>query len=425
MTALQYVPAVEPSWLLMASGSQVLFLDGCVAPDRVDALWQAMCLEATAQDLLDELTRGGISKTPAFALLTFSGELVKSQGVLHAIVRGPLVVTAYCDEELVRVVGSGTTTWAENTVNHIHGFGVVASSSPNILASVISPLHLLEGMVFASAASAGSILEPKVSDVEDVHSHRRVPSHDAAKSADDIQSSVSIENLPVAPISVVPKADPSHISEQTVSDVTVSEVMHGVTNIEDSTPMPPIAVDESGYDYLFGETIARTVEDAAVRGTEETSHGQGSVADGDHDGKTSIGLDRAARQAARRARAENANVNPSVSVRMLIELSTGVTELLDQPILIGRAPSVSKVPGASLPRLVTIAGPDQDISRNHVQVALEGDTVVVTDLHSRNGTMIILPNRPPQQLRAGEPTSVIPGTTVDLGGGVSFKVREQ
>ena len=43
---------------------------------------------------------------------------------------------------------------------------------------------------------------------------------------------------------------------------------------------------------------------------------------------------------------------------------------------------------------------DQDISRTHARVALEGGTVVVTDLHSRNGTLVALPGKEPQKLRA-------------------------
>jgi pSer/pThr/pTyr-binding forkhead associated (FHA) protein len=67
-----------------------------------------------------------------------------------------------------------------------------------------------------------------------------------------------------------------------------------------------------------------------------------------------------------------------------------------------------------MPRLVTIEG-DPDVSRSHVRVALEGDTVVVTDLRSRNGTSVVLPGKPPQLLRADEATPVIPGTVIDLG----------
>jgi hypothetical protein len=57
-----------------------------------------------------------------------------------------------------------------------------------------------------------------------------------------------------------------------------------------------------------------------------------------------------------------------------------------------------------------------------VQFAVEGGTVVVTDLHSRNGTTITLPGKTPQLLRQGESTSVLVGTVVDLGGGVTITV---
>jgi hypothetical protein len=92
--------------------------------------------------------------------------------------------------------------------------------------------------------------------------------------------------------------------------------------------------------------------------------------------------------------------------------------------VVGRSPSVSKVSSGQVPRLIAIPG-DQDISRNHAQFTLEGGTVVVTDLRSRNGTSVILPGKQPQALRAEEATPVIPGTIVDLGGGVRLTVIEE
>jgi hypothetical protein len=49
---------------------------------------------------------------------------------------------------------------------------------------------------------------------------------------------------------------------------------------------------------------------------------------------------------------------------------------------------------------------------------------VVTDLHSKNGTSVLLPGKSAQKLRPGEPTSVIVGTVVDLGGGLTLTVDE-
>jgi len=48
----------------------------------------------------------------------------------------------------------------------------------------------------------------------------------------------------------------------------------------------------------------------------------------------------------------------------------------------------------------------------------------VTDLGSKNGSIITLPGAAPRKLRASEPTVVLPGTLIDLGGGTTFTVRE-
>jgi hypothetical protein len=90
-------------------------------------------------------------------------------------------------------------------------------------------------------------------------------------------------------------------------------------------------------------------------------------------------------------------------------------------VLIGRSPAA---PGpASDARLIAIAD-DPDLSRTHLRVAVEGTAVVVTDLGSKNGSIITLPGTAPQKLRASEPTVVLPGTLIDLGGGTIFTVRE-
>lgn len=109
------------------------------------------------------------------------------------------------------------------------------------------------------------------------------------------------------------------------------------------------------------------------------------------------------------------------SPRLCLELPDGSREPLDAVILVGRAPT----PPADAPatRLVRLDG-DGDISRNHARVAVEGDTVVVTDLGSRNGTVVRIPGRSAQKLRDGEPTPVLVGTIIDFGGGVELSVRE-
>jgi len=107
--------------------------------------------------------------------------------------------------------------------------------------------------------------------------------------------------------------------------------------------------------------------------------------------------------------------------RLSLELPDGSREPLDAVILIGRAPTPPA--DSATTRLVRLDG-DGDISRNHARVAVEGDTVVVTDLGSRNGTVVRIPGRSAQKLRDGEPTPVLVGTIIDFGGGVELSVRE-
>jgi hypothetical protein len=149
--------------------------------------------------------------------------------------------------------------------------------------------------------------------------------------------------------------------------------------------------------------------------------------DGDHDGLTVASVD------LRRLRAERATrQGPAAPARSVpgpdpaptssLRMPDGSIEAIGTEVVLGRSPSVSQVSGVRLPRLVTIGAGDPDISRNHLRVAVEGDTVVVTDLHSRNGTHVVAPGRPPVRLRAGEPTPVLTGTVVDLGGGWTIQV---
>jgi pSer/pThr/pTyr-binding forkhead associated (FHA) protein len=78
------------------------------------------------------------------------------------------------------------------------------------------------------------------------------------------------------------------------------------------------------------------------------------------------------------------------------------------------------VAARDLPRLVTVASPNQDISRTHAQVRADGDDVLVTDLNSTNGMLMTDPGQPARRLRSGEPTPLLPGALVDLGDGVTF-----
>jgi len=114
-------------------------------------------------------------------------------------------------------------------------------------------------------------------------------------------------------------------------------------------------------------------------------------------------------------------VTESVAARLV--LSTGLVVELDRTVLIGRAPVVERVTNRDMPRLVTVPSPEQDISRTHAEVRLDGALVLVTDLHSTNGVQVGRPGEPARALVPGEPTPLGPDEVVDLGDDVTFTVE--
>ena len=105
-----------------------------------------------------------------------------------------------------------------------------------------------------------------------------------------------------------------------------------------------------------------------------------------------------------------------------IRISTGQVVGLDRPVLLGRAPQVSRVTNDRLPTLVTVPSPNNDISRTHLQVRQEGEDVVVTDLHSTNGVLLVRDGLP-QRMHPGEAVAVLPGVIIDVGDGITFTVE--
>lgn len=101
----------------------------------------------------------------------------------------------------------------------------------------------------------------------------------------------------------------------------------------------------------------------------------------------------------------------------------GTSVDLDRPVLIGRAPSNAGFEN-SQPHLLTVLSPSQDISRTHVLVAPEGDVIVVTDLHSTNGTTVVRPGPGVEReaLPSGQSVEVEVGTVLELGDEVAILV---
>lgn len=108
---------------------------------------------------------------------------------------------------------------------------------------------------------------------------------------------------------------------------------------------------------------------------------------------------------------------PSLGV---LRLSTGDDIVLDRSVLMGRSPSPDRLVDGERPHVVKLPSPGQDISRNHVEVRIDGWHVLVVDLKSTNGTVVERPGQPPERLRPNDPAMIEPGTLVSIADEISF-----
>ena len=105
--------------------------------------------------------------------------------------------------------------------------------------------------------------------------------------------------------------------------------------------------------------------------------------------------------------------------------SSGEVVDVDRPVVVGRAPRL-RGDGDDEARLVTVPSPQQEISSTHLEIrpgsGADHGAAVVTDLGSTNGTLVVQPGLPAEDLQPGIAVQLLPGAIVDLGEGVTIQV---
>ncbi|WP_130179087.1 FHA domain-containing protein [Cryobacterium sp. SO1] len=451
-SVLSYDDDIRGGWLAGAMADR-LVLFPAAGPAATARVWESLIgpgpAEQAARAVLDELTAGGLSKTPPFALLSWD---TAAPATMRVFVRGDVVVVLATADGDVSIGGLGISTWVERSVMHVTGVDITAApvtAAPGTEkpdadltdANDHAALPLGTGLPLEAGMVRTRRLHVVVDSARAVEPVRAGPPspvapplHIVPPVAPPVAPATAPATAP-APLPVPQRTIAEPVSEQTIAgqpfiEQTISDITTADPAVENNADLA------GGYDHLFGATVMRGVEQAAVRPDAEDDNESVSAPDsvgiadvpGDHDGHTVMSGDiQKLRDSRRRNNSGSASDAPTpVAVpRLYLLLPSGVREPLNQPIRVGRAPSVSKMSGDLVPRLVSLGGADQDVSRNHVHFTVEGDTVVVTDLHSRNGTLVSLPGKPAQKLRQGEPTAVIVGTVIDLGSGITITVGQE
>lgn len=370
------------SWAGLVGPDGLALLSPDFAPGTVRGLWEAMSSRRPLHEWLEAVTAGGLSGLPDFALAR------TEEGRVRILVRGQVEVDV--DGTVIRA--EGMSTWREHVGPAPTALRI---SSPE---SGGEQWPVRSGVVMAAQVHNGG------------YDGEGLLGDDAGVGWSDVEGNGEGGDLP-APGGYEPGYDgdgPAPIGE---------EGGVGRSDVEGDGHIPVAAAGDQGEaTVLPGDDI----ESGHVEPTAEQ--------EGDHDGHTVMVSDlRAARAAGAPGPAATPSgaSGPAAPARPVpvLRLSTGQRVQLDRIALIGRAPESSRFTGPVAPHLVTVPSAQQDISRTHLEATAEGDHVVFTDLHSTNGTVVILPGAEPRRLHPGESVPAGAGAVADLGDQITVTVE--
>ena len=97
---------------------------------------------------------------------------------------------------------------------------------------------------------------------------------------------------------------------------------------------------------------------------------------------------------------------------------------LDRGVIVGRSPKLSgHLPDGRPPQTIVVDSPERDVSRSHLEIRVEGWSLLAVDLNSANGTTAELPGRPMLRLRPGEPQLIEIGTVLRLADEIELRLE--
>jgi len=390
-------------WTAIVRPGFVALLGPDAALSTIRALWQ----ETTdgVFPALALLARDGFAGLPPFALVSVDKRRV------HAALRGDVEVVVELDGHTEILRSGEVSTWTERVLD---GVGSVAVRVDGALADD-EFLPVADGIVRASLIRIALVAAEVAA----------VPAEPGTvTSAHTVEPAERVE--PTEPVELVVATGPDTIELVAVADAEEPELELEAQRVD------PSAVVAAAEAFLSGsEFEAKHATKHAAPTPPPNVVVDGASLD-DHDGLTILSTDLAdirdqlpswaADEVPGPYRAPT-SASTSVPTPARLVLSTGLVVPLDRAVLLGRAPQVARVSNRELPRLITVPSPQQDISRTHAEVRVEGEHVLVTDLDSTNGVHVARPGEGARRLHPGEPSVVGTDELVDLGDGVTFSLE--
>ena len=118
------------------------------------------------------------------------------------------------------------------------------------------------------------------------------------------------------------------------------------------------------------------------------------------------------------AAAARADSPPPLQSPPVVRIPGASPIVLDRSAIVGTRPRLARVQGGNVPHLIAVQSPSSEISRSHLELRVEGRSVLAVDLNSTNGTILLRAGAEPVRLQPNEPNLLVPGDRIDLGDGV-------
>lgn len=431
---MRYTPGSRPV-AVTAGGFAVL--DAAVSPEVAEQVWALVADGRGIAGVLEALTGAhgtSLTSLPGFALVLLD------RGAVRVAVRGGFEVEVE-GAEAAAVSGAGITTWAERVITGAERVTVAGAAPASGSVPVVDGVVFADAVVWDAAAAAGPLAGGAAA-ASDAPVLGRAPAPEPAPTREVSEVPTSeVPEVPTREVPEVPASAPSppptpHAAPASAPGLIDQAAVASFADIDtllptDSTYAPaapgtPVATPRAegrhapdpfaatpGYEPMWDATVARP-------GGSDTG---ADDAPGDHDGATiSVAQARALREAVQSSVPPLAPPRGPAPAR--VRLSTGQTVQLDRTVVIGRRPRSTRVTGTDLPHLVAVDSPQQDISRSHLELRVEGDSVVATDLRTTNGTTLLRTGADPVRLHPGEGTVVVTGDVLDLGDGIIVTIED-
>lgn len=250
-----------------------------------------------------------------------------------------------------------------------------------------------------------------------------------AAEEDDLAAGGLDRPAPVAdPVSPTPAPEPPpvsrpvHVAQPTAAPAAPAAFISGVPS---AAPAPPVREvgpgDDGGGEHHDGHTLLEAPDSTEIDAYLASG---GASPDG---GETVLGVwcpgghanpthRTECRVCGQRLAGEGVRM-PRPGLGWLVTSAGEQIELV-QDVLAGRNPQASRIQGPVLPRLLPL--PHSHVSGTHLEIRLEGWSVMVADLDSTNGTFLQRPGQPTVRI-SRSPQLLTSDDVVQLGHGVDLR----